>query len=127
MIGIAFGKESATRYLDALISCRAVEPPAAGWTTDEMFALAGACASLCGVFARRLNASNHPEHLEADAIRALHDTLAGIEACEMLVSEISDDTYDKNYEPSLEANVGSVDGKTRIIAVKGFKAGWDQA
>jgi hypothetical protein len=53
MIEFEFSKETVQKFLSALQNSRSIEPPADGWSTDVMIALAGACTTLAECFSKK--------------------------------------------------------------------------
>jgi hypothetical protein len=97
---IRFDRARAERFIDALLTGKALPPPE-GWSADAMLMLAGCCAAMMDVGLVAANqpalAGQHREHQEAqfahitggmDAIRLAHKALAAkllTDACDALV------------------------------------------
>jgi hypothetical protein len=52
MLAIKFKRDTATRFLDCLMSGKRIEPDPNGWGVDDLLQLAGACLLLLTVWTR---------------------------------------------------------------------------
>jgi hypothetical protein len=98
MIEFEFSKETVQKFLSALQNSRSIEPPADGWSTDAMIALAGACTTLAECFSKKVNVSEQIERLEADEEQARNDVAAAIDHCVSLTGRIIDGTYNGIFQ-----------------------------
>jgi hypothetical protein len=127
MFEMKYEKLVAEQYIAALSNGHEIEAPQCGWTTDAIACLAGVCAAINGSALRKLNlATNHFEHLEADATEAGGNSLAAVSFCHTVAADLLVGLYDQFYEGQLVFAVGEREGEQRVHPIAGFKDGWDR-
>ena len=125
---IHFDKATAVRFLQALRSGQAIEPPEGGWTIHAMLALAGAChfaASTHGPLAFSGHASAWErlphEHKEARMGTLFEDLLLAIDFYSHLTILVQVGEFDDRFAPHVEAIVSRNDGEHHVTVRKGSR------
>jgi hypothetical protein len=126
---INFDEATAVRFLQALRSGRAIEPPGGRWTIHAMLALAGAChfaASTHGPPAFTGDASAWErlphEHKEARMGTLFEDLRRAIEFYSHLTMLVQVGEYDDRFAAHVEAIVYRGDREDRVAPRTGFRS-----
>lgn len=126
---IHFDKAESQRYLNSLISGKAIDAPANGqWSINDMLRLAGACffaAQSHGppkYWGTGLPAERHQEIHEADDERLDSYLSAAIAMYGHLTMLVKDNEYDDHFEPEVTAIVSQTgDVHRQVKPLKGYK------
>jgi hypothetical protein len=126
-IPVHFHKSRAEHILDCLNNRKPIEAPPAGWSGQEMLALAGAC--LFGALSQgplswyfKDVRQEHKEHREATWETLQDDLLAGIQWHAEATMRVEDGKYDERFDPTHKAFVGKkADGQLAVHPVEGFR------
>jgi len=134
---VDFHKERAEYLIDCIANGKPIEPStSAGWTYNDMLALAGAChfgalshgrvdlrAMKGEEEARQWLESLPKEHREANEEMWFNDVAAAIEFYSHLTMLVKDGKYDHQAEKHLVAFVSQVgSSQKRLHPLKGFKS-----
>jgi hypothetical protein len=126
---INFDKATAERFLQALRSGQAIEPPGGRWTIHALLALAGAChfaASTHGPLAFTGHAGAWErlphEYKEARMGTLFEDLRLAIEFYSHLTMLVQVGEYDDRFAPHVEATVCRSDGEDRVRVRTGFRS-----
>ncbi len=127
-IAIKFDKQRAQQLLDTLANGMPIEPPAEGWTGNDMLAVAGACffgatsQGPASFWLRDLPENLHQEYREAAEETFMNDLRAAVEFYSHLSMMVQDKTYDDSFAPcSLALVTQEGDIKSTVLPIKGFK------
>jgi hypothetical protein len=134
MIAIHFDKEKAQQYLRSIKTGTAVEKPSpdmqgsapAGWTGNDLLALAGACFTVAMSQGPHFYAPKALESLPKERSEAIEETFmadlrAAVQYYGQLTMQVLDGDYDQEFEPTLTAALRVEDGEINVSPGKGFK------
>jgi hypothetical protein len=110
-IMIKFNKARAQYLLQCLAVGKPIQPQQAGWTGNDMLALAGACffgamsQGPASFWCREIPANLAPEYREAQEATFFNDLHAAVEFYGHLAMLVQDGAYDEGYEENVKALV----------------------